>query len=241
MTWREADHPRDGRGQFTDSPGGWVDRVSAALAPPEDAEATIARYGEADLDAVEVNERRYGFFVDHGSAYAAKGIEWWVEDDLRAGLANALRAGQDLRRVPDSESLNGEPVRYSNMHQRLHQAVREGRLIRPVQLWRGLVIHEDQIDELFPAGAEVSDRSFAATSMKHWHALSMMQWRLEAETDPKMMGVYLQILAPAGTHVAAGAADVRELILAPNVRTRVVGRPRPDVVVVEVIADGIPD
>jgi hypothetical protein len=30
-TWRERDHPRDQRGRFTDSPGGWADRVSARL------------------------------------------------------------------------------------------------------------------------------------------------------------------------------------------------------------------
>lgn len=246
--WNESDHPRDDQGRFTDGPDDWVSRVSAALAPPEDVETVIARYGEADLDAIEVNgkpvdvdERRHDFFIDHGSEFAAKGVEWWIEDDLRAVLADALRAGQDLRKVPDGESLNGATVKFSNMHQRLYQAVREGRLTRDVQLWRGLVVHEDQIDRLFPVGAEVSDQSFAATSMHSQHALSIMRWRLESETDPKMVGVYLQILAPAGTHVATGAVDVRELILAPKVRTRVVGRPRPDIIVLEVVADGIAD
>lgn len=125
-------------------------------------------------------------------------------------------AGQPYRTRHHEPRRARGTVDLQDLADNLRAAIDRGRLTSNAELWRG--VHLPDLKKWQP-GATVTERGFMAVSMSREHAEEMLGMR---EDGARGRPYLLRLLAPAGTHVAAGAGAVSELLLRDGRRMRVI-------------------
>ena len=213
----------------------WWDAVTVNGDPVSDP-------GEESLPASSVDEK------------AEKALLAWVDEGpISAALQDALRNGKGLDQTVESKEWTRDPetgeyseqvklsANLGELAEGLRHAISQGELTQDAELWRGIAFWPEDADELFPVGGVVSDPGFMSVAMSPDHAEAMVGVRI---ADDRRAGQpwLVRVLAPAGTHVAPGAAAVSELILAEHTKMRVISREppgedeyKPGLIVVELV------
>jgi hypothetical protein len=164
---------------------------------------------------------------------ASRAAALWTDGYLAERWAKDLRGGYADGTLISSR---GEQLDLADLTRDMDHAVSQGVIADDTQLWRGVVLHPDEVERLFRPGATFRDQSYLATSFRRTYAEQMLAYRMR-DRGSGQQPYLMRILTPAGTPAAPGGQPVAEAVLGRNTPTRVVSieAGNPGIITVEVV------
>ena len=171
------------------------------------------------------------------TADESKALDQYTLSRVADPMNNGLREGKtsDLGKA----EVAGQEVNLDEVSHNLDSAIQHGELAHDTRLYRGTLMRSADIAKL-QKGAITREDGYLSTTTDNGHAYDIIGWRKGKDTGGRTPVVF-EILAPKGTHAAAGHTQEKELVLGRGRRMRVIhilsGRGFPRHITVELLPE----